>query len=29
MSRGQIDRMYTNELSLGDIFIKLTGSELV
>lgn len=29
MSLGQIDRMYTNELSLGDIFIKLTGSELV
>lgn len=29
MSRGQIDRMYTNEMSLGDIFIKLTGSELV
>ncbi len=29
MTRGQIDRMYTNELSLGDIFIKLTGSELV
>lgn len=29
MSLGQIDRIYTNELSLGDIFIKLTGSELV
>ncbi|MCM3611740.1 ABC transporter ATP-binding protein [Planococcus sp. MERTA32b] len=29
MTSGQIDRMYTNELSLGDIFIKLTGSELV
>ncbi|WP_203341049.1 ABC transporter ATP-binding protein [Planococcus beijingensis] len=29
MSQGQIDRIYTNELSLGDIFIKLTGSELV
>lgn len=29
MTTGQIDRMYTNELSLGDIFIKLTGSELV
>lgn len=29
MTAGQIDRMYTNELSLGDIFIKLTGSELV
>lgn len=29
MSQGQVDRIYTNELSLGDIFIKLTGSELV
>lgn len=29
ITTGQIDRMYTNELSLGDIFIKLTGSELV
>lgn len=29
MSQGQIERIYTNELSLGDIFIKLTGSELV
>lgn len=29
MSQGQIERIYTNELSLGDIFIKLTGSELI
>lgn len=29
MSTDQIERMYTNEPSLGDIFIKLTGSELI
>ena len=29
MSTNQIERMYTNEPSLGDIFIKLTGSELI
>lgn len=29
MRLNQVDRMYTNEPSLGDIFIKLTGSELV
>jgi len=29
ISTNQIERMYTNEPSLGDIFIKLTGSELI
>lgn len=29
MRLNQVDRVYTNEPSLGDIFIKLTGSELV
>lgn len=29
ISAGQIERMYTNEPSLGEVFIKLTGSELV
>lgn len=29
MSKKQIERIYTNEPSLGDIFIKLTGSDLI
>ncbi|MNN19302.1 hypothetical protein D3C81_1325390 [compost metagenome] len=29
MKRGKIDRLVTKEPSLGDIFIKMTGSELL
>ncbi|MBY3624890.1 ABC transporter ATP-binding protein, partial [Acinetobacter sp. CUI P1] len=29
MRRGLIDRLETKEPSLGDIFIKMTGSELL
>ena len=29
IATNKVDRLYTNEPSLGDIFIKLTGSELV